>query len=203
MRLTYRLMMVIVFIYSGCSTKSEHTSQAAGTGEAMSHDQDHMSNEGLSTQKINGFVSETGISQGKTIAAWNGIPPPHHFIVIKLDPEKKDSCQHGDEVYVWFPKNSPEHMENLLGKHIQLSGIWVHPPRRQPANINQPMQQPIELVSLIDLQAPLTLEELDHRDTNETKSSSPPKDLEVKDDKVWVPIDREPHFQASHMTLLN
>ena len=203
-----RAVITILFLCLGCSSQSERE-QPRMSRKAMPNDQEQLKVKDVSSQSIRGSVSRIGVSRGKTIAAWNGVPPPHPFLVVTLDLEERQRSQSGDEVYVWFPHNPPESMEALLGKHIELFGRWVHPPKREPADIHQPMQQPIEHVRIIDIQEPIALEidddllegvEPSSASTSHTPSIPTPK---VKEDKVWIPIDREAHFQASKVTLLN
>ena len=162
---------------------------------------------------IKGTVVRTGVSRGKTMAAWNGIPSTQAFMVIKLDQGQKAETLR-EEVYVWFPNDVPNSMEILIGKHIQLVGQWVHPPKRKTVDINQPMQQPIMHVHILDLQSPITLDIEDDEITDEVNEihpiSSPSTHTLVKSesvksesDKVWIPIERQPHFQASKMIILH
>ena len=167
-----------------------------------------MSYESQKHSIIQGAVSRTGISRGKTMAAWHGVPPPHPFLVVKFDSNHKAKRVSGGEAYVWFPAGIPQSdIETLVGTQVQLSGQWVDPPQRAAAELHQPEQHPIEHVMMIDIQQPITLEpELDEVEpAASSEQSTPPAAQELKDkdvDKVWVPVDRQAHFQASQVTLL-
>ena len=167
-----------------------------------------MSNESQKNSIIQGAVSRTGISRGKTMAAWHGVPPPHPFLVVKLDSNHKAKRVSVGEAYVWFPAGiSQSDIETLVGTQVQLSGQWIDPPQRAPDDLHQPEQRPIEHVMMIDIQQPIALEsELDEvRPAESSEQSTPPATQEIKDrdvDKVWVPIDRQAHFQASSFMVL-
>ena len=142
------------------------------------------------------------------MAAWHGVPPPHPFLVVKLDSNHKAKRVSGGETYVWFPAGIPQSdIETLAGAQVQLSGRWVDPPQRAPAELHQPEQRPIEHVVIVDIQRPIALEpELDEIQPAESSGQSTRlADQEIKDrgvDKVWVPIGRQAHFQASSFMVL-
>ena len=142
------------------------------------------------------------------MAAWHGVPSPHPFIVVNLDPSHREYRVSGGEVYVWFPEGIPQsEVERLVGTQVKLLGQWVDPPKRAPADLHQHEQRPIEHMMMIDIQQPIALEpELNETKPTESSSqSTSPATQEIIDkdaDKVWVPIDRQAHFQASKITLL-
>ena len=116
--------LALLTLCLGCNPKSK----SRGSHEERTLE---MSNESQKHSIIQGAVSRTGSSRGKTMAAWHGVPPPHPFLVVKLDPNKKAKRVSGGEVYVWFPAGIPQSdIETLVGAQIQLSGRWVDPSGR-------------------------------------------------------------------------
>lgn len=143
-------------------------------------------------QSLTGVISQVGISRGKTIAAWNGVPPPHPFLLIQREWD--------EQVYAWFPQQPPEDMERLVGKRVRLTGRWVEPPAQEAADIDQPMQQPMEQVRAMDTLSPLSvaLEEDGWGEDAPAPADSP----QGTDERVWIPVARQPHFQADQITFL-
>ena len=194
-------MLALLTVCLGCNPKSK--SRDPHEERTL-----EMSNESQKHSIIQGAVSRTGISRGKTMAAWHGVPPPHPFLVVKLNSNHKAKCVSGGEAYVWFPAGIPQsEIETLVGTQVRLSGQWVDPPQRAPADLYQPEQRPIEHVMMIDIQQPTALESQLHemQPAESSGQSTPPATQEIKDkdvDKDWVSIDRQAHFQASSFMIL-
>ena len=200
MTLNSRLVLAVLLLCLGCNVKSQSNDHTKDRSPEMSKNTEQQS-------MIQGSVSRVGVSRVKTLAAWHGVPPPHPFIVVKLAPGRRAHRISDGEVYVWFPGGIPQsEVDRLVNAQVQLLGQWVDPPPRAPVDLHQPEQRPIEHVMMIDVQHPIALaSEVDEVKPAASEPSTAPATQEVKDqdvDKVWVPVDRQAHFQASKVTLL-
>ena len=116
--------------------------------------------------RITGTVLSTGVSRGKTIAAWNGIPSGKQYLVFKLDDPKKHPTHSPNPIEIWSSHGFSD-VANLIGKSITLVGKWKIPPED---NLSEMRQRPIEPV--LELAEIPTLEELKTELKSQTKTAA-------------------------------
>ena len=180
-----------------------------------------MLNHQKSYQEIRGIISDSGISRGKTLAAWHGVPTQHTFIVVSLDADVDRPPAHKEDVYVWSSDHTFDQIDPLIGRRVRLNGHWRLPPEPQVDEIYEIQQQPIrlcEIITPVDVQIDLAEDcdetELIFKDLMEPQTPIhlaeiqapytliPERSGEEIDSSAWVPVTREAHFQSIALQLI-
>lgn len=91
---------------------------------------------------VTGTLKEGGVSSGKTIAAWNGIPVGERYFYV--EPDAGQSLVEGAGARVMVRAMESEKAGGLIGKKVVISGVW-QVPERVIVSLDEPRQVPIEI----------------------------------------------------------
>ena len=105
------------------------------------------------------------------MASWNGVPPPNEFIVLQLDTLVQGVKIIPQNVYVWFPQNSPE-LETFLGKYVRVSGNWIAAKKQSALPMDAHRQEPIQLIAPIKFEKTGDASNADFEETAKKVASS-------------------------------
>ena len=144
---------------------------------------------------LSGTVAAVGISRGKTMAAWDGVPAGEPFVLIRCDHQHKS-------VHAWFPDGAPRQARTAqLGKRVRLRGRWQEPPQETPQSIYEPRQAPIAPMDARTLEAhDALLSVLPQADPS--GDGAPSQQAPSPVSELMVPVARSEHFQAAEMEIL-
>jgi hypothetical protein len=92
---------------------------------------------------ITGKALSAGLSRGKTIAAWNGIPSGQRYLVFKLDSGIEHPTGSTDPIEVWTSGGFADE-DDLIGKPLTLIGKWKSPPEDDLTEMRQRPIGPIK-----------------------------------------------------------
>ena len=149
---------------------------------------------------VRGRIVGSGISRGKTLAAWNGIPTGERYFRLTMDHGDVETRRAQRTVFVRVPKNWQE--EKLVGRDVRLGGTWTKP---RPIEMNQPRQMPIQPMQMPiqPMQIPGTPSPSTERDP---KAATRQQDVKIKPRTRsiggFVPVPREAVFIAQEVAMM-
>jgi hypothetical protein len=151
---------------------------------------------------ITGTVEDAGVSRGKTLAAWNGIPSGEPWLRVRPDPGQDLLAAAPEVILVSVPRALMP--EEPVGQALQLVGRWRLPAPVEPPDDDIPRQMPIELKQMpIELKLlPPDLSSLDLSSADLSEMSATLGEIEGAAPssevvEAWVPVAREPVFEAT------
>ena len=89
---------------------------------------------------LTGTLEDGGLSRGKTMAAWNGIPTGERYYVFTPDEGQPTIDQADTHFMVQYPKQ--DNIDALVNQRVTLTGTW-NIPKPVEYNPEQPRQMPI------------------------------------------------------------
>jgi hypothetical protein len=178
---------------------------------------------------IVGRIVGSGISRGKTLAAWNGIPTRERFFRLAIQREEPDGKTRTRTVFLRVPTAFQD--KSLTGQDVRLLGRWTQPrpmDSGQPANGLQQMpiqqmpiqqmpiqQMPIQQMPIQPVQMPIRPVQMPMEPSQSLKEladTDAPNDPEAKKEETsphrpsristFVPVPRVSIFVAREVMIL-
>ena len=137
---------------------------------------------------LQGKVQRVGVSRGKSLASWNGIPSGERYLEVIVDK--------GDIVMIWYPEHS-DSIDRYVGREIRIEGEWFT--KEMPEdymNTQHPLEKILDLPSEEELG---TLDDLVPESVTEISDIS--SDRAYVEEKIFVPMVPKRIFIAQKIDL--